>query len=108
MAVKWRDWKYWYTYREESTDPDPDSNSRVRLFNLRTDPREETDIKDFNPWVISIMDKLVAEFEESVKEFPNVPRGAEDPYVPPVIKKFSETTLTPLMVPKISCCFFDA
>ena len=24
----------------------------MKLFNLRSDPKEETDIKDFNPWVV--------------------------------------------------------
>ena len=81
MAVKWRDWKFWYAYRPEPGDPDP--NSRMRLFNLRSDPKEETDIKDFNPWVISVMDKVVADYNASVQRFPNVPRGARDPYIPP-------------------------
>ena len=81
LAVKWRDWKYWYRYRPEAGDPD--QTSRQRLFNLRYDPREETDIKDFNPWVISVMDKIVADFESSVKKFPNVPIDAKDPYSPP-------------------------
>ena len=55
----------------------------MRLFNLRSDPREETDIKDFNPWVISVMDRIVAEYNASVEAFPNVPPGADDPFVPP-------------------------
>jgi arylsulfatase len=80
MAVKWKDWKYWYRYRPEPGDPDQEST--LRLFNLRSDPKEETDIKDFNPWVISIMDKLVADFDESVKKFPHVPIKAKDPYSP--------------------------
>jgi arylsulfatase len=80
LAVKWRNWKYWYRYNPEKGDPD--QTSRQRLFNLRCDPKEETDIKDFNPWVISVMDKIVAGFKASVNKFPNVPIGAEDPYVP--------------------------
>ena len=80
IAVKWRDWKYWYRYQPDPGDPDPDN--RMRLFNLRSDPKEETDIKDFNPWVISIMDKIVADFEGSVKKFPNIPIGTKDPYTP--------------------------
>ena len=80
IAVKWRDWKYWYRYQPEQGDPDPDN--RMRLFNLRSDPKEETDIKDFNPWVISIMDKIVADFEGSVEKFPNIPIGTKDPYTP--------------------------
>jgi len=81
MAVKWRDWKFWYAFPPEAGDPRPDD--RMRLFNLRSDPKEETDIKDFNPWVKSIIDGIVGEFEATVQEYPNVPPGAEDPYTPP-------------------------
>lgn len=81
MAVKWRDWKLWYLFQTELPDPDPDN--LVRLFDLRVDPREEIDVKDFYPWVISIMDGIVAEYEASLKVHPRVPGGIDDPYVPP-------------------------
>jgi len=79
-AVKWKDWKFWYSFPIEPGDPDP---NQMRLFNLRSDPKEEADIKDTNPWVKSVADKLVAEYEASTRQWPNVPRGAEDPYTPP-------------------------
>jgi hypothetical protein len=81
MAVKWRDWKLWYGFRTEMPDPDPDN--RVRLFDLRVDPREEIDVKDFYPWVISVMDGIVAEYEASLELHPRVPGGIDDPYIPP-------------------------
>ena len=81
MAVKWRDWKFWYLFRTEMPDPDPGNLNR--LFDLRVDPREETDVKDFYPWVISVMDGIVAEFEASLQQHPRVPGGIDDPYVPP-------------------------
>jgi len=81
MAVKWRDWKFWYLFRTEMPDPDP--GNLVRLFDLRVDPREEIDVKDFYPWVISVMDKIVADYEASLKVHPPVPGGIDDPYVPP-------------------------
>jgi hypothetical protein len=31
---------------------------------------------------MSVMDRILAEFEASVKTFPNVPYGAADPYSP--------------------------
>jgi arylsulfatase A-like enzyme len=80
QAVKWRNWKFHYQFPLEPGDPDPDD--RVRLFDLRSDPREETDVEDFNPWVMGVMDSIVAEYEESVRAFPNVPVGAADPYAP--------------------------
>lgn len=84
-AVKWRDWKFWYRFRPSSVDPNPPAT--MRLFHLRSDPREETDIKDFNPWVMSVMDRIVAEFEASTEIYPNVARGTRDPYLPPQRKR---------------------
>ncbi len=81
MAVKWHDWKLWYHFLTEMPDPHPEN--KVRLFDLRVDPREETDVKDFYPWVISIMDGIVAEYEASLIEYPRVPGGIDDPYTPP-------------------------
>ena len=81
MAVKWREWKLWYRFQTEMPDPDPEN--LIRLFDLRVDPREETDVKDFYPWVISIMDRVVAEYEASLRTYPRVPGGAADPYTPP-------------------------
>ena len=55
----------------------------MRLFNLLSDPNEETDIKDANPWVASVIDKIVAEFIATTERYPHVPANARDPYVPP-------------------------
>lgn len=81
MAVKWRNWKLWYLFQTELPDPHPDN--LVRLFDLGVDPAEEIDVKDFYPWVISVMDGIVAEYEASLIEHPRVPGGIDDPYVPP-------------------------
>ena len=79
-AVKWRDWKFFYHYRFSSVVPNPPDS--MRLFNLRTDPKEETDVKDFNPWVMGVINRIVADFEASTEGYPNVPRGTADPYTP--------------------------
>jgi arylsulfatase len=79
-AVKWRDMKLHYRFRPEPNDV---NQSRMQLFNLLADPREETDIKHVFPWVKSVMDKIVAEFTESTERYPNVPADAADPYSPP-------------------------
>ena len=79
-AVKWKDWKFHYAFMPEPRVTEP---PLMRLFNLRSDPREETDIKDVNPWALGHFDKLVAEFTSSVERFPNVPANARDPYSPP-------------------------
>ena len=82
-AVKWRDWKFHYVFQ-------PDSAAAavpplMRLFNLLSDPKEESDIKDANPWAQSVMDKIVADFVATTAQYPHVPANAPDPYVP--IKK---------------------
>jgi arylsulfatase len=79
-AVKWKDWKFHYAFQPEPRVTEP---PLMRLFNLRSDPREETDIKDVNPWALSQFDQLVAEFTKSTEAFPNVPANAKDPYTPP-------------------------
>ena len=82
-AVKWHDWKLHYVYQPEASAPPVPP--LMRLFNLLTDPREESDVKDANPWAQSVMDKIVADFEATTARYPHVPPNAPDPYVP--IKK---------------------
>jgi arylsulfatase A-like enzyme len=79
-AVKWKDWKFHYAFQPEPRVTEP---PLMRLFNLRSDPREESDVKDANPWALSVFDKLVADFNASVERFPNVPSTSRDPYTPP-------------------------
>ncbi len=85
MAVKWHDWKLWYNFETEMPDPEPDN--LVRLFDLRVDPREETDVKDYYPWVIGIIDRIVDDYEKSLVQYPRVSASANlaDPYLPPAI-----------------------
>jgi arylsulfatase len=80
-AVKWHDWKFHYAFQ-----PEPGAAAvppLMRLFNLLSDPKEESDIKDFNPWAQSVMDRIVADFVATTEKFPHVPPNAPDPYVPP-------------------------
>ena len=79
-AVKWRDWKFHYVFSPEAGVFTP---PLMRLFNLRSDPREDSDIKDSNPWVKSVADKLVADFNATTEKYPHVPFNAPDPYSPP-------------------------
>jgi len=79
-AVKWRDWKFHYVFMPEPRTPVP---PLMRLFNLRSDPKEESDIKDANPWAQSAMDKIVADFMATTERYPYVPPNAPDPYAPP-------------------------
>jgi arylsulfatase len=79
-AVKWHDWKLHYAFQPEPGTP---VQPAMKLFNLRSDPKEESDLLDLNPWALSVMNKLVADFQESVVRYPSVPMGAPDPYMPP-------------------------
>ena len=83
MAVKWHDWKLWYNFKTEIPDSNPDN--LVRLFDLRVDPQEEIDVKDYYPWVIGIMDSIVNSYELSLVKYPRVSASANaaDPYLPP-------------------------
>lgn len=83
MAVKWENWKLWYYYSTEEYDPDPDN--LVRLFDLNVDPREEFDMKDFYPWVIPVMDSILADYEASLIKHPRISGKAPDPYIPPIL-----------------------
>jgi arylsulfatase len=78
-AVKWRDWKLHYAFMPEPRVTEP---PLMRLFNLRSDPREETDIKDANPWAPAVFDHIVADYTRSLERFPNVPPNTKDPYQP--------------------------
>jgi arylsulfatase len=80
-AVKWRDWKFYYAFQPEAGAAAVPP--LMRLFNLLSDPKEESDIKDANPWAQSVMDKLVATFVATTERYPHVPTNAPDPYVPP-------------------------
>jgi arylsulfatase len=79
-AVKWRDWKLHYVWQDEPGQP---VERTMKLFNLRSDPKEETDVKDANPWVPTAIGKLVSDFWATVDKYPLIPTGAPDPYVPP-------------------------
>ena len=83
-AVKWHDWKFHYVFAPEAGAPAVPP--LMRLFNLLSDPKEETDVKDQHPWVQGVMDKIVAEFVATTEKYPHVPANAPDPYVPPIKK----------------------
>ena len=79
-AVKWKDWKFHYVFQPE---PGVSVPPLMRLFHLRSDPKEESDLKDANPWAQSAMDKIVADFTATTERYPHVPPNAPDPYLPP-------------------------
>jgi arylsulfatase len=79
-AVKYHDWKLHYAFQPEAGAAAV--APLMRLFNLLADPKEESDVKDVNPWAQSVMDKIVADFVATTERYPHVPANAPDPYVP--------------------------
>jgi arylsulfatase len=69
-----------YAWQDEPTEP---AQSIMKLFNLRSDPKEETDVKDLNPWAESLLGKVVDEFNASLEKYPLILLGTPDPYMPP-------------------------
>jgi len=78
-AVKWREWKLHYVWQDDPAGP---LTQTMKLFNLRSDPKEETDVKDFNPGVIAAIDGVVATFWATTERHPLIPVGTPDPYTP--------------------------
>jgi arylsulfatase len=78
-AVKWKDWKFHYAYQPE---PRVTEAPLMRLFNLRSDPKEESDVKDANPWALQTFDDLVAGFNATTAQYPHIPANTRDPYTP--------------------------
>ena len=79
-AVKWRNWKMHFIKQDTMFEP-PVKNAVPTIYNLYTDPREETPTVD--TWVVGPMLKAVGSFERSVKQYPLIPMGTPDPYSPP-------------------------
>jgi arylsulfatase len=78
-AVKWQDWKMHYVWR-----PTPaDGPLTVRkLFNLRSDPKEEFDVFWQNLQMQASLEKIVADFQATLEKEPPIPPGTPDPYRP--------------------------
>lgn len=78
-AVKWRDWKLHYAWQEESGQP---LEKVTKLFNLRSDPKEETDVLVDNPRAEAEIGKVVTDFKASLEKYPLIPVGTPEPFAP--------------------------
>lgn len=88
-ALKWKDWKRHFFWKPE---PDP-TNFRgsanqtakkivQKLFNLRSDPKEEYDVFWTEPDIIKATDAFIADFQKTLEQEPPVPAKAPDDYRP--------------------------
>ncbi|WP_332608337.1 arylsulfatase [Achromobacter sp. ESBL13] len=76
-AVKWRDWKLHFYWEPEVNEGKGKLESPY-LFNLKQDPKEESDILIFNTWVLGPMLKMVQAFNASCAQHPNTTPGRAD------------------------------
>jgi arylsulfatase len=82
-GVKWRNFKLALTIQTYSTDP-VGKLSSPRIINLITDPqeREPLDLPYMHSWTVTHFNRLLGEFQASVKREPLVPPGAPLDYRP--------------------------
>jgi arylsulfatase len=80
-AVKWRHWKLHFVFESE-----PNSGTKQLetpwLFNIKRDPKEETDAAMEDGWVRGPMRKMIMDFEKTLKEHPPIAPGAPDQVTP--------------------------
>jgi len=81
QAVKWRNWKIHFYWQEEMYDV-PLKLPIPKVCNLLTDPKEEREVLIPNSWVTYPAEKILVEFEMSMKKYPPIPPGTPDPYHP--------------------------
>ena len=80
-AVKWRHWKM-HLILEKEPNTGPIHLETPALFNLKRDPKEETDASMEDGWVRGPIRKLQMSFEASLREHPPIPPGASDDFKP--------------------------
>jgi arylsulfatase len=80
-AVKWRDWKM-HVIWEPEPNVGPNHLETPWIFNVVSDPKEETDIGNQHSWVRTPMRRLIHHFQESLKKHPPIPPGAADEFEP--------------------------
>jgi len=76
-AIKWRHWKLHF-YWEPEVNAGQGKLESPYLFNLLSDPKEETDVLIFNTWVLGPILKMARRFNESCAAHPNTEPGAPD------------------------------
>lgn len=81
-AVKWRNWKM-HLYWQVNMYDVPQKLPLPTIINLYTDLKEERNVAAKAGFVTIPMFKMLGEFEKSLKDYPAIPMGTPDPYLPP-------------------------
>jgi arylsulfatase A-like enzyme len=80
-AAKWRDWKMHIVLEREPNDG-PNHLETPFICNLTRDPKEETDVGNEFSWVRTPLRKMIHAFQENLKQYPPIPPGAPDDFIP--------------------------
>ena len=80
-AANWRDWKMHLVWETEP-NTGPIHLETPWLFNLKQDPKEETDVGTQHSWARRPLRVLIQDFQQSLKAHPPIPPGAPDDYQP--------------------------
>jgi arylsulfatase A-like enzyme len=80
-AAKWRHWKMHLVFEKE-----PNEGARHLetpwLFNIKRDPKEETDVAMEDGWVRGPMRRMIQAFEQTLREHKPIAPGAPDEFAP--------------------------
>ena len=80
-AAKWRHWKLHFIFEDEP-NTGPKHLETPWLFNIKRDPKEETDAAIDDGWVRGPIRKMILAFEQTLREHRPIPPGAADDYAP--------------------------
>ncbi|MSP96344.1 MAG: arylsulfatase [Betaproteobacteria bacterium] len=80
-AAKWRNWKMHIIWEVEPNSG-PIHLETPWVFNLISDPKEQSEVGDANSWMRGPVRKMIRAFQNSLVEFPPIPAGAPDGFVP--------------------------
>lgn len=80
-GVKWQHYKLLFRLQTYMFEP-VQTPATPWVINLKQDPKERTPYQPSQMWVVGHINKLMGEFQESVKKEPLIPAGAPLDHVP--------------------------
>ena len=84
-GVKWKNWKVLFKELDTIFSPTMTYDT-PKVYNLLTDPGERENVLFPYTWVAEKALPQLAEHAKSLREFPPIPPGTPDPYVPPKVQ----------------------
>ena len=90
-AIKWRNYKMHFVWQQRMYDI-PQRLAVPRLIDLYDNPQERPEetvgetAAVTRGWVLHAMFAQLAKFQQTLKEYPPIPMGTSDPYVPPTAR----------------------